>query len=193
MISNPRTSSLETPLAHRRIYYTSLTSTLHIAIGIPAPASTSPFTTAYHLSEPTHSHRSTLTSATNSAVETTWSLSRTCWSTFCADHYRGSRVKTTRIRRSTILHIKQSTSGDELCKTFPSEFLQFLDYSRKLAFTEKPDYGRFQSCFQDLRVKLGGTETFDWQMLPDLSRRSVKRTVPDSKVRAPNRYISLLY
>lgn len=97
---------------------------------------------------------------------------------------------TTRIRKSTILHTKQTVSADELCKSLPSEFLQFIEYSRNLSFTAKPDYARFRASFEDLGGRLGGAEIFDWQMLSSspniLLRRSARRT--DSKRQALNRY-----
>lgn len=41
---------------------------------------------------------------------------------------------------------------DELCKGYPEEFKEFMNYCRKLSFTEDPDYkyliGLFEGCMK---------------------------------------------
>ena len=41
---------------------------------------------------------------------------------------------------------------DELCKGYPEEFKEFMNYCRKLQFTEEPDYkyllGLFEGCMK---------------------------------------------
>jgi len=41
---------------------------------------------------------------------------------------------------------------DELCKGYPEEFKEFMNYCRKLGFTEDPDYkfliGLFEGCMK---------------------------------------------
>lgn len=45
---------------------------------------------------------------------------------------------------------KVETSLDELCKGYPVEFKEFMEYCRKLKFEEEPDYkhiiGIFEKC-----------------------------------------------
>ncbi len=45
---------------------------------------------------------------------------------------------------------KMETSLEELCKGYPSEFKEFMEYCRKLGFEEDPDYryiiGLFEKC-----------------------------------------------
>lgn len=44
------------------------------------------------------------------------------------------------LSNDAILKLKQDTTVDELCSGIPSEFATFLQYSRSLAYTAKPDY-----------------------------------------------------
>lgn len=48
---------------------------------------------------------------------------------------------------------KAVTSIEDLCKGFPKEFCQFMNYSRKLKFEEKPDYQQLISMFRELFVR----------------------------------------
>ena len=49
---------------------------------------------------------------------------------------------------------------DELCKGYPEEFKEFMNYCRKLQFTEDPDYkfmiGLFENC-----MKKNGWDPYD--------------------------------
>jgi len=80
--------------------------------------------------------------------------------------------------QSATLKMKQSISSEELCKTCPPEFLQFLEYSCALSFTEKPDYAHFRSIFRNLSID----PILDWQassiFLVDLGTLQVLREAP---------------
>lgn len=60
--------------------------------------------------------------------------------------------------------MKESMSGEELCKGLPSEFAWYIDYTRSLRFDEKPDYARLRRLFQRLFVRMGFRydQVFDW-------------------------------
>lgn len=55
------------------------------------------------------------------------------------------------------------TSIEDLTAGHPKEFCQFLNYSRKLKFEEKPDYQLVISMFRELFVK----ESFDFDFMYD--------------------------
>lgn len=44
---------------------------------------------------------------------------------------------------------------DELCKGYPEEFKEFMNYCRKLSFTEDPDYKYIISIFEGCMKKNG--------------------------------------
>ena len=84
----------------------------------------------------------------------------------------------TTLQQSATLKMKQSISSEELCKTCPPEFSQFLEYSCALSFTEKPDYAHFWSIFWNLSINL----ILDWQVssifLVDLGTLQVPHEAP---------------
>jgi casein kinase 1 len=47
---------------------------------------------------------------------------------------------------------KLEVTVEELCKGYPDEFKEFMNYCRKLSFTEDPDYkyiiGLFEGCMK---------------------------------------------
>jgi len=54
--------------------------------------------------------------------------------------WQGLPAKTKEEKYEQIKIKKAVTSIEDLCAGFPKEFGQFLNYSRKLKFDEKPDY-----------------------------------------------------
>ncbi|KAG9308550.1 doubletime/casein kinase i epsilon [Chiua virens] len=54
------------------------------------------------------------------------------------------------VHRSTITNMKLNISYDNLSKTLPVVFLEFLKHTHSLTFTEQPDYVHFKSWFQEL-------------------------------------------
>lgn len=58
--------------------------------------------------------------------------------------------------------MKQNVSLDELGQSFPEVFSTFLEYSRSLSFTDKPNYGQFRSLFRDLQ-EASREDQFTWQ------------------------------
>lgn len=59
---------------------------------------------------------------------------------------------------------KLATSPESLCKGFPLEFANYLNYCRNLKFEEKPDYEFLRKGFRELIKKEGwNNEAFDWE------------------------------
>ncbi len=69
--------------------------------------------------------------------------------------WQGLRTHTKQEKYDKIKEIKVSTTVEALCKGFPEEFATYLDYCRKLAFEEKPDYTLLRNMFKELFVKKG--------------------------------------
>ena len=75
---------------------------------------------------------------------------------------RGGRTK--QQVRDRILEKKMSTSIEDLCKGYPSEFATYLKYCRSLRFDERPDYSYLRQLFRDLFGRSGYEDdnVFDW-------------------------------
>ena len=56
-------------------------------------------------------------------------------------------------RYKKILKIKNATPVDELCKTFPDEFIEYINYTRKLEFEQDPDYKFLRGLFLTILKK----------------------------------------
>lgn len=86
---------------------------------------------------------------------------------------------TPRQRLEEISNIKRNYSLVSLCEGIPLEFRTFLEYSRQLEFTEKPDYQFCKNLFERLMEANGyiNDSLFDWtNMDNDRSREEVEKT-----------------
>ncbi|CAK57370.1 unnamed protein product (macronuclear) [Paramecium tetraurelia] len=63
-----------------------------------------------------------------------------------------------------IMEKKVETSSDVLCKGFPVELSQYLNYCKQLKFEEKPDYHYLRGLFKDAFKKIGFEldQRYDW-------------------------------
>mmetsp|Transcript_121018 Transcript_121018/g.180777 ORF Transcript_121018/g.180777 Transcript_121018/m.180777 type:complete len:359 (-) Transcript_121018:91-1167(-) len=59
---------------------------------------------------------------------------------------------------------KLNTTVEELCAGFPDEFRMYIEYTRNLRFTERPDYGYLRKLFRDLFIREGFVfdGVYDW-------------------------------
>lgn len=78
--------------------------------------------------------------------------------------WQGLPAKTKEDKYEQIKVKKAVTSIEDLTSEFPKEFCQFLNYTRKLKFEEKPDYQSLISMMRDLFVREGYDFDFsyDW-------------------------------
>lgn len=51
--------------------------------------------------------------------------------------------------------MKQKITPQELCKNLPEEFVNIIEYVKKLTFTEKPDYQFLQKQLKDIAQREG--------------------------------------
>lgn len=77
--------------------------------------------------------------------------------------WQGINAKTKKEKYDKIRDIKVSITVENLCKGFPKEFTDYLNYCHKLNFDEKPDYSYARKLFKDLLIKKG----FDYDYVYD--------------------------
>lgn len=80
---------------------------------------------------------------------------------------------------------KMSTSTEQLCKGFPSEFRSYFEYCRSLRFEDRPDYAYLKRLFKELFYRKGYQydNMFDWtvqNMQQERSRLGPERNLPAS-------------
>jgi len=78
--------------------------------------------------------------------------------------WQGLKINRKDDRYKKICEKKKETSAKDLCSGFPSEFEAFVQYTRKLQFTEVPNYGYLKSLLKTIIKKSGFIIDFyyDW-------------------------------
>jgi len=81
--------------------------------------------------------------------------------------WQGLKAPTKKQKYEKISEKKIGTPVEQVCKGFPSEFAQYLNYCRSIHFEDKPDYAYLRKLFRDLFVKEGYKydAMFDWTLL----------------------------
>lgn len=78
--------------------------------------------------------------------------------------WQGIKIKDRVAKYKLVYEKKKSISMNDLCGNNPKEFEMFLNYCRKLSFSEDPDYKYIKKLFHDLFHKSGFKHdlVFDW-------------------------------
>ncbi|CAG8671063.1 12904_t:CDS:2, partial [Acaulospora morrowiae] len=78
--------------------------------------------------------------------------------------WQGLKAATKKQKYDRIMEKKMTTPTELLCRSFPSEFAIYLNYTRSLRFDDKPDYSYLRKLFRDLFVREGYQYdyVFDW-------------------------------
>ena len=63
-------------------------------------------------------------------------------------------------RYKKILQKKMDTSAEELCKDFPQEFEEYIEYTRNMEYEEEPDYNKLRDYFKNILERQ--KESFDY-------------------------------
>ncbi|XP_030369812.1 discs overgrown protein kinase [Scaptodrosophila lebanonensis] len=81
--------------------------------------------------------------------------------------WQGLKAANKRQKYERISEKKLSTSILVLCKGFPSEFVNYLNFCRQMHFDQRPDYCHLRKLFRNLFHRLGFTYdyVFDWNLL----------------------------
>ena len=78
--------------------------------------------------------------------------------------WQGLKINKKEDRYKKICEKKRDINSKELCSGFPSEFENFISYTRNLQFTEVPDYSYLRDLLKNVIQKSGFTIDFfyDW-------------------------------
>lgn len=79
--------------------------------------------------------------------------------------WSGLKARTQEEKFKKIAATKESFPLAELCKGYPEEFRNYLQYCRDLGFKERPDYRMLQARWRDLRKRECIAEDWDMQWL----------------------------
>jgi serine/threonine protein kinase len=88
--------------------------------------------------------------------------------------WQGLQVKVKEMRYQKILEKKKETTSEMLCKGFPNEFREYVDYTRHLDYEEEPNYDRLRALFSNLVCEEMGQNfdyIYDWTTQSDLKKR----------------------
>ena len=88
--------------------------------------------------------------------------------------WQGLKIRSKEDRYKKILAKKKETSSEDLCKAFPEEFREFVEYTRNLEYIEQPDYNMLRNKFVNLVSKKIGESfdyIYDWTTESDLKKR----------------------
>ena len=88
--------------------------------------------------------------------------------------WQGLKIRSKEDRYKKILAKKKETSSEELCKGFPEEFKEFVEYTRGLDYEENPDYDNLKNKFFNLVTKKNNENfdyIYDWTTENDLKKR----------------------
>lgn len=96
--------------------------------------------------------------------------------------WQGLKVDKREDRYKKIYEKKKSTTAEELCVGFPSklswfkidQFVEYINYTRNLAFEQEPDYEYLRGLFQQVMNRYNYTydKEFEWLKLPPLGSDS---------------------
>ena len=97
--------------------------------------------------------------------------------------WQGLKVRSKEDRYKKILEKKKETSTQDLCKEFPHEFFEYVDYSKNLEYEENPDYDFLRQKFLDVLKGLNEEMDYiyDWTTKSDLKKRQNKKSRENSE------------
>ena len=75
--------------------------------------------------------------------------------------WQGLHVKNKEDRYRKIMEIKMETTPYELCKGFPKEYEDYVEYTRKLEYEQDPDYNYLKNLFNSI-LKDDNDNIYDW-------------------------------
>ena len=91
--------------------------------------------------------------------------------------WQGLKVRSKDDRYKKILEKKKATKTEDLCRGFPQEFFEYVDYTRNLEYEENPDYDFLRKKFLDVLKGLNEEldYIYDWTTSSDLKKRKNKK------------------
>jgi len=81
--------------------------------------------------------------------------------------WQGLKANTKKQKYERIMDRKMSTSTEQLCKGYATEFRSYFEYCRSLRFEDRPDYAYLKRLFKELFYRKGYQydNMFDWTIL----------------------------
>jgi len=100
--------------------------------------------------------------------------------------WQGLKANTKKQKYERIMDRKMSTSTEQLCKGYATEFRSYFEYCRSLRFEDRPDYSYLKRLFKELFYRKGFQydNMFDWTVLNLQQERS--RAPPERPLLSPN-------
>eukprot|EP00538_Stauroneis_constricta_P002175 CAMPEP_0119547180 /NCGR_PEP_ID=MMETSP1352-20130426/1371_1 /TAXON_ID=265584 /ORGANISM="Stauroneis constricta, Strain CCMP1120" /LENGTH=397 /DNA_ID=CAMNT_0007592037 /DNA_START=255 /DNA_END=1448 /DNA_ORIENTATION=+ len=100
--------------------------------------------------------------------------------------WQGLKANTKKQKYERIMDRKMSTSTEQLCKGYATEFRSYFEYCRSLRFEDRPDYAYLKRLFKELFYRKGFQydNMFDWTVLNLQQERS--RAPPERPLPAPD-------
>lgn len=100
--------------------------------------------------------------------------------------WQGLKANTKKQKYERIMDRKMSTSTEQLCKGYATEFRSYFEYCRSLRFEDRPDYAYLKRLFKELFYRKGFQydNMFDWTVLnlqQERSRAPPERSVQDQR------------
>ena len=91
--------------------------------------------------------------------------------------WQGLKANTKKQKYERIMDRKMSTSTEQLCKGYATEFRSYFEYCRSLRFEDRPDYAYLKRLFKELFYRKGFQydNMFDWTVL-NLQQERAKLT-----------------
>jgi casein kinase 1/casein kinase I family protein HRR25 len=99
--------------------------------------------------------------------------------------WQGLKANTKKQKYERIMDRKMSTSTEQLCKGYATEFRSYFEYCRSLRFEDRPDYAYLKRLFKELFYRKGFQydNMFDWTVLNLQQERS--RMPPERQIGPP--------
>jgi serine/threonine protein kinase len=93
--------------------------------------------------------------------------------------WQGLKANTKKQKYERIMDRKMSTSTEQLCKGYATEFRSYFEYCRSLRFEDRPDYAYLKRLFKELFYRKGFQydNMFDWTVL-NLQQERSRTTLP---------------
>ena len=97
--------------------------------------------------------------------------------------WQGIKIANKTEKYKAIQELKTSISSETLCKDYPKEFYDYLEYCRSLVFEEQPEYEQLRKQFKELYVKkgYGYDNVYDWNTTKGNTNDHNKSTIKDTK------------
>jgi hypothetical protein len=82
--------------------------------------------------------------------------------------WQGLKVDKREDRYKKIYEKKKSTTAEELCVGYPSQFVEYINYTRNLAFEAEPDYEYLRGLFKSVMNKYSFEYDYRFEWLEKL-------------------------